>query len=435
LVLFRHSSTGEPLLDPSEFEALRGLENRIEWRNFVPHDDLPDEIARFDVNIAPLEVNNRFCEAKSELKFVEAALVEVPTVASPTGPFRRAIRHGENGFLANDAATWDSVLRRLIENPELRSHIGRAAYRDILWAHGPRRRAELAASMLDQIFGDERKAANVFALYARSVSNRPPLELPAVEPDIIFQADRLNAAQVTIAVPLFNYRRYVLEALGSVAAQTLEHIDLVVVDDASTDDSLSITETWMRANAARFNRLVLLHNRVNAGLGRTRNCAFDIAETPFVLPLDPDNRLLPEACADLLDAIKDNNAAFVYPLLRQFGIGKKIMGTALYVPQTLVGGNTIDAMALIRKDCWLSAGGYADLRPQGWEDFDLWCRFAERGLWGRQVPKILAEYRLHDTSMLNSETQLPHNMTELIAVMQKRYPWLLLVQSSSDRDA
>ncbi len=429
LVLFRYPSNGEPLLDPSEFASLQGLDDRIEWRNFVPHEDLPDEIARFDINIVPLEVNNRFCEAKSELKFVEAALVEVCTVASPTGPFRRAIRHGENGFLAHDADSWESILRRLIEDPTLRGRVGRAAYRDVLWAHGPRRRVELAASMLDQILGDARTAANAFALYTRSLSNHPELALPAGEPDVIFEADRLNVAQVTIAMPLYNYRQYVVEALESAAAQTLELIDLVVVDDASTDGSLSIAETWMRANAARFNRLVLLRNRVNAGLGRTRNSAFDMAETPFVLPLDADNRLLPEACAYLLDEIKDDGAAFVYPLLRQFGAGNKIMGKASYMPQTLAAGNTIDAMALIRKDCWLSVGGYADIRPQGWEDFDLWCRLAERGMWGRQIPKILAEYRLHQSSMLNSETLVPHNMAELITVMQKRYPWLLLVHS------
>jgi len=434
LVLFRHASNGERLVDPSEFGSLRELDDRIEWRNFVRYEDLPDEIARFDINIAPLEVNNRFCEAKSELKFVEAALVEVCTVASPTGPFRRAIRHGENGFLAHDAGSWGSVLRRLLEDPAVRGRVGRTAYRDILWAYGPRRRVELAASMLDQISGDARTAANVFALYARLVSDRPALALPAPESQVIFEADRLNMAEVTIALPLYNYRQYVVEALESVAAQTLEQIDLVVVDDASTDGSLSIAERWMRSNAARFNRVVLLRNPVNAGLGRTRNCAFDIAETPFVVPLDADNRLLPDACAYLLDAIKVDGAAFIYPLLRQFGAGKRIMGKAAYIPQRLLGGNTIDAMAIIRKDCWLSVGGYADIRPQGWEDFDLWCRFAERGFWGRQMPRILAEYRVHHSSMLNSETQLPHNVAELVAVMQKRHPWLSLVHTLRDKD-
>jgi hypothetical protein len=54
------------------------------------------------------------------------------------------------------------------------------------------------------------------------------------------------------------------------------------------------------------------------------------------------------------------------------------MGKTSYKPQSLVGGNTIDTLAIIRKDCWSCAGGYASMRPQGWEDFDFWCRLAER---------------------------------------------------------
>ena len=68
----------------------------------VPLADLPAEMARFDVSIAPLEVGNVFCEAKSELKYVQAALLDVCTIASPTGPYRRAIRDGENWVARND---------------------------------------------------------------------------------------------------------------------------------------------------------------------------------------------------------------------------------------------------------------------------------------------------------------------------------------------
>ena len=86
-VAFRAADNSSPCLDVEEFPALHGLEAQIEWRSFVPLECLPDEIARFDVNLAPLEVGNPFCEAKSELKLFEAALVDVPTIASPTGPF------------------------------------------------------------------------------------------------------------------------------------------------------------------------------------------------------------------------------------------------------------------------------------------------------------------------------------------------------------
>jgi glycosyltransferase involved in cell wall biosynthesis len=142
LVLFRG------LLELGEFRDFEGLEHQIEWRPFVPHEELPREMARFDINIAPLEVGNPFCESKSELKFVQAALVEVCTIASPTGPFRRAIRHNRNGVLAQDAASWSSALLRLVNDRELRHSLGRAAYEDVAIRYGPRHRKELISQML-----------------------------------------------------------------------------------------------------------------------------------------------------------------------------------------------------------------------------------------------------------------------------------------------
>ena len=67
--------------------------------------------AQIDINLAPLEMNNIFCRAKSEIKFVEAAALGVPTVASQIDPFAAAITHGENGFLAANTAAVDRTPR------------------------------------------------------------------------------------------------------------------------------------------------------------------------------------------------------------------------------------------------------------------------------------------------------------------------------------
>jgi hypothetical protein len=76
----------------------------------VPLEHLSEEISRFDIDLAALEICNPSCEAKSELEFLEATLVDVPTIASPTGPFRRAVRHGETGFLAVTLGEWHETL-------------------------------------------------------------------------------------------------------------------------------------------------------------------------------------------------------------------------------------------------------------------------------------------------------------------------------------
>jgi glycosyltransferase involved in cell wall biosynthesis len=152
LVLFFSPAPGNvAFLGTEEFPELKGLDSQIEWRQAVPVRELPGEMARFDINLAPLEVGNLFCEAKSELKYFEAALVEVPTVASPTVPYAGNIRPGVTGFLAVEPKDWYAILKRLVNQPELRARIGRAACRDVLPIYGPERCGELVVGVLAQV--------------------------------------------------------------------------------------------------------------------------------------------------------------------------------------------------------------------------------------------------------------------------------------------
>jgi glycosyltransferase involved in cell wall biosynthesis len=425
LVIFRSPDREFPVLDVEEFPALHGLEGQIEWRDFVPLECLPDEMARFDVNLAPLEVGNRFCEAKSELKLFEAALVDVPTIASPTGPYRRAIRHGETGFLATTSGEWQEALMQLIDDAALRRQVARAARRDALWHFGPEQRAEVMASLLDLLQGG-RRAARTFELDIHRREVRPA-EPPLSDHEVVFEADCLGTAEVTVVMPLYNYAGYVEEALDSVRAQTLAVLDLVVVEDCSTDDSLAVALCWVQSNAARFNRVILLRNCANSGLARTRNTGFDAAETPYVLALDADNRLLPECAAACLRTAQDTGAAFAYPAIRKFGASQDLMGTQDYDPHRLIFGNYIDAMALISKAAWVAAGGYNRGRG-GWEDFAFWCRLMERGLRGERVPGgPLAEYRVHASSMIQVSASQPKVMRRMMDEVTAAHPWLHLV--------
>lgn len=135
---------------PAEFPQLAPFAERIELRPAVPHDRLFEELVRFDVNLAPLELGNPFCDAKSELKFLHAALLGIPTIASPTPPFRAAIDHGRTGLLAEDAAAWEAALDRLAGDAGLRRDMGAAAEASALATYGP-----------------EAKAAATVALYRR----------------------------------------------------------------------------------------------------------------------------------------------------------------------------------------------------------------------------------------------------------------------------
>lgn len=110
---------------------------RIERRGFVRPLEMLESLAECDINLAPLEEGDMFCEGKSELKFFEAGLVEVPTIASRTGPFSAAIADGENGFLASSTKEWKAKLERLISDVQLRRTLGVAARETALERFSP----------------------------------------------------------------------------------------------------------------------------------------------------------------------------------------------------------------------------------------------------------------------------------------------------------
>jgi len=144
--LWLHIS-GHLVLGP-EFEPFM---NRIRRAPYVSWRELPHVIAGVDVNLAPLEQDNPFCRAKSEIKFVEAGLVGVPTIASRVDAYQAAISEGEDGLLAGSAEEWRAALQLLVENPQRRREMGQAARRTAYDRYVPRQRGEKLLETLQDI--------------------------------------------------------------------------------------------------------------------------------------------------------------------------------------------------------------------------------------------------------------------------------------------
>lgn len=108
-------------------DELLVFKERIVFNKFVEWEKLPELIASVDINIAPL-VDTLFNRAKSENKWVEAALVKVPTVASDVGAFTRMIEHNKTGLLCKSVDEWYDALSRLIEDATYREKIAEDAY-------------------------------------------------------------------------------------------------------------------------------------------------------------------------------------------------------------------------------------------------------------------------------------------------------------------
>ena len=246
----------------------------------------------------------------------------------------------------------------------------------------------------------------------------------------IFARDSGLRSEVCVCISLFNYEQHITEALDSVLHQTLSPLDLVIVDDVSMDASRRIAAKWVVENQNRFNRLNFVSHYRNSGLSAARNTGFSIAQTEYVFVLDADNSLYPRCIGRCLQAITAAKADFAYSIIERFDsvTGSPdalapLMGVEDWSKSRLQSGNYIDAMALIRKSAWAKVGGYRIMK-HGWEDYDLWCKFAESDLQGVRVPEILCRYRVHGTSMLNTTTKA--NSATVVADMIKHHPWLNL---------
>lgn len=158
--------------DLKEFPELSPYRLRIVQAPLVPPSQLPSEYASFDINIAPLEVGNPYCEAKSALKHLEAALAGVPTIASATEPFRRAVKDGVTGLLARTQDEWADGLALLISDRRKAAAMAEAARQEVL--HILRRRHD---ATVGDVF------ANLIAARLRGDLNLPSRLFDDVEQD------------------------------------------------------------------------------------------------------------------------------------------------------------------------------------------------------------------------------------------------------------
>lgn len=261
-----------------------------------------------------------------------------------------------------------------------------------------------------------------------TASDRPS---PVVDCLLEFGGEAEAAAAVVIS--LYNYGNRIEAALASVAAQTPpgQHLELVVVDDASSDDGPSVARAWMDHHSSRFCCARLLRHRTNAGLAASRNTAFAHCRAPWVFVLDADNELFPQAVHACLAQAQaaGPRVAVVHPLVEVVGEGRhghdgrSLISRVSWQRQVFLHGNVIDAMALVRRSAWQAVGGYTHIEG-GWEDFDFWCKLMDADWHGLLCPRVLARYHCHGDSMTARSTV--SNWRPLSRCLQQRHPWLTL---------
>jgi GT2 family glycosyltransferase len=212
---------------------------------------------------------------------------------------------------------------------------------------------------------------------------------------------------VSVLMTVYNGQKYVEESLRSVLNQDMADLELVVVDDGSTDQTPHILER-LAAEDARL-RFV---SQENKGSPRASNDGIALCRGRYIARNDSDDLSKPQRLRRQLDYIEQTAAICVGSYADMIDAEGRYL-TTLKTPEdnatiqdlALRGhGSIFHSSSFIRRDVLVQIGGY-DVGFKYALDLDLWLRLGEVGEL-RNIPEALIQYRLHDTSVSQTQGQL-----------------------------
>lgn len=204
---------------------------------------------------------------------------------------------------------------------------------------------------------------------------------------------------ISVVLPTFNGSRYLAESLDSILAQTYPHWELIVVDDASTDETSDIIARYSGCDG----RIRYVRHEQNRRLPAALNTGFAVSRGAYLSWTSDDNRYHPQALATMagvLDARPEVD--FVYA---GFDImddsGQIISHHRAQPPDAFLRGETSNACFLYRRDVYERLGGYAEDVFLA-EDYDYWLRVLLSGYQMLALAETLYEYRRHERSLTDA---------------------------------
>jgi len=200
-------------------------------------------------------------------------------------------------------------------------------------------------------------------------------------------------SKISVVVPLHNYARYIGETLKSIFKQTVPVDEIIVVDDASTDNP-SIPD------GVRYIRL-----DVNQGVARARNIGIETATGDIILCVDADDVLAKDYVQRGLPKFADPLVGIVFGPLGLCDenlnpIGKRWFNDSFNFKEQALGRNRVPTNCIFRKSAWERAGGFRKYESPA-EDAGLWMRIASQG-WKVEFltdNKVTMFYRMHPGSL------------------------------------
>lgn len=204
---------------------------------------------------------------------------------------------------------------------------------------------------------------------------------------------------VSVIVPCFNSARTLLETVGSVAAQTYAPLELVLVDDGSTDGTADLIRRVAAEPGPLTTRACF---QSNAGVAAARNRGVAVSRGDFILPVDADDTIGSSMIADCVAVLTERpDISIAFPDREDFGDLKGVHVSGTFELERLRYFNQIPYASMYRRGLWSDVGGYRS-NVDGFDDWDFWVAAALHGHRGHRVPRSHLRHRRHRDSYLGS---------------------------------
>lgn len=199
--------------------------------------------------------------------------------------------------------------------------------------------------------------------------------------------------KVSVIIPCFNQGKYIDEAINSVLNSTYKNVEIIVVNDGSTDEftkSILKSGLWDKTT---------IHTILNGGVSNARNFAILNSHGKYILPLDADDKIdknYIEEAVNILEIYPEIKVVCCNVML--FGAKKGKFVLPEFSLETLLARNTMVVSSLFRRSDFDNTLGYNENMRNGLEDWDFWLRLLKTGGDVYKIDKTLFYYRIKKKS-------------------------------------
>lgn len=223
----------------------------------------------------------------------------------------------------------------------------------------------------------------------------------------------MKYSKVSVVIPVYNMEPYLAETLDSILKSDYQNFEVILIDDESTDNSLSIAKEYKEKDAR-----IYIYTQTNQGASSARNNAIKKAQGSYILPVDGDNLISSNYISEAVKVLDENpSVKLVSSEANYIGSKSGRWHFKKFSINLLCRKNLMDNCSMYRKSDWEKVGGYCN-EILGREDWDFWLSLFESGGKFVRLPIIGLYYRVRPNS---KKARTRHLYKDIIDALNARH--------------